>query len=106
MIHQHHRLHIFNHLLLLLVLSKGTILFFEYFYLGICDYRFDEPKPKPKPTQPPPPPPPQTKTVVSSPLKTNISTGQLSAPNRKESKSPSPQRIKVISTIETKLVFI
>jgi hypothetical protein len=56
--------------------------------------RFDEPKPKPKSTQPPPPPPPQTKTVVSSPLKTNISTGQLSAPNRKESKSPSPQRIK------------
>jgi hypothetical protein len=36
---------------------------------------------------------------VSSPAKTNISTGQLSTPDRNVSKSPSPQRIKVISMI-------
>jgi hypothetical protein len=53
--------------------------------------RFDPPQTKP--TLPPPPPPPS---------KTNISTEQLSKSNRIESKSPSPQRIKVKDFISKK----
>ena len=52
--------------------------------------RFDPPQTKP--TLPPPPPP----------SKTNISTEQLSKSNRIESKSPSPQRIKVKDFISKK----
>ncbi len=77
--------------LVLLVLLKSMFIYLKFFFSLISYYRYDEPKPKP--TLPPPPPPP--KTVVLPPSTTNISTRELTIPNRTESKSPSPQRIKV-----------
>ncbi len=74
------------------------IIYLKFFLILISDYRPNEPKPKstpPPPVPTPPPPPPPPKTVISSSSTTNPSTRQLTIPNRTESKSPSPQRIKV-----------